>query len=374
LDKVAALQQVLERDGISAAILTSMENIRYLTKYYVWTSYSPNAFAIVPARGEPVLCVPDADASLARAVARVRVESYQPGLRGVAAAAAACKQELALLDVAPSVLAIEDGSMTVDRFQALKSAVPESVFVDITSSIASLRLIKDDEEQRAFRRASDLVAAGVDEAVRVLRAGASEIEVKGLTDVAAYKLAARECPDAVVISQTNVLAGAKLDRLHDAAGGQRVGPGDTVFVRARVSCDGYWAAMARTLVVPGAPGNREVNRTMEAVVEAQRVAIEEVVAGRSIRDASREADRVLSERGLAGRRVLSIIQGLGLTYHEFQGAYDPDLKFNVGMSLCAQVYVRLPGMMLGQADCVLIGPTGPEVLTRLSAERSARRA
>jgi Xaa-Pro aminopeptidase len=370
LDRVAALQKVLERDGVSAAIITSMENIRYLTGFYLWTSYSPNTFAIVPAQGAPILCVPDSDASLARAVARVRVESYQPAARGVATSAALCARLLTSSGAQQALLGIEEGSMTVDRFQALRNALPGSVLADITPSIASQRLLKDADEQRAFRRASELVSAGVAEALRVLAAGATEIEVKGLTDAAVYKTAASLYPGSVVISQTNVLSGPKLDRLHDAAGGQRVGPGDTVFVRARVSCDGYWAAMARTLVVPGKTGDGEVESAMRAIGEAQTAAVKQVVAGGSIRDASQEADRVLSEQGHGGHRVLSIIQGLGLTYHEFQGSYDPDLEFAEGMSLCAQVYLRLPKIMVGQADCVLISPKGTEVLTNRSLRQS----
>lgn len=53
MKRVRALQDALTERGEAAALITSPENIRYVTGYYVWNNTTPFALAVVPASGDP---------------------------------------------------------------------------------------------------------------------------------------------------------------------------------------------------------------------------------------------------------------------------------------------------------------------------------
>ena len=245
----------------------------------------------------------------------------------------------------------------------LKGALPRWTFADVASVLAGLRLIKDTEEQRRLRGAGALVRAGLEEVRRSLEPGISELELKGRADLAAYAEARRRFPEAAAASITNVLSDKKLDRLHDAAGGQAVQAGKPVFSLAHASLDGYWANIGRTLFVPGKPTDREVRKAQETVARAQRAAIGLLVPGRTLGDAFQASERVLAADDLSPRRVYGMFRGLGLRYDELPRASDLEMVLEPGMCICVQLHVRLPELIVGQGDSVLVTEAGPEILS-----------
>ncbi len=361
MDRIERFQQELSQRGLAAALLTAMDNIRYLTGHYVWTSHSPATFAVVPASSDPLLCVPGGDESLARALSRVPIEPYDPGAGGWRTAAAICGRVLEGLG--GGALGLEFGTITLSQYGILKEMLPRWTFTDVALVLARLRLIKDADEQRRLRDAGTLVRAGLEEVSRSLESGISELELKGRADLAAYAEARRRFPHAAAASITNVLSGEKLSRLHDAAGGEAVQAGKPVFSLAHASLDGYWANIGRTLFVPGATPDREIKRTQEAVARAQRAAITQLVPGQTLGDAFRASDRALAADDLASRRIYGMFRGLGLRYDELPRPSDLEMTLEPGMCICVQLHVRLPELIVGQGDSVMVTEAGPEILS-----------
>jgi Xaa-Pro aminopeptidase len=361
LDRVVQFQRALAEKGMTAALVTSMENIRYLTGHYVWTAHSPTTFAIVPAASSPLLCVPGGDESLAQAHSRVPIESYDPGSLGWKAAVGISARVLAKLG--GSTLGLEFGSATLSQHEVLKADLPTWSFADVAPVLAGLRLIKDGDEQRRLRAAGTIVHAGLEEVSRSLKPGISELELKGRADLAAYTEARSRFPQAAAASITNVLSGQKLSRLHDAAGGEAMQAGEPVFSIAHASVEGYWANIGRTLFVPGAPPDPKIQRAQQAVARAQRAAISQLVPGRTLGDAFRAADRVLAVDDLASRKIYGMFRGLGLRYDELPRPSDLELKVEPGMCICVQLHVRLSELIVGQGDSVLVTERGPEILS-----------
>jgi len=134
LDRVMQFQRALAEKGMTAALVASMENIRYLTGHYVWTAHSPTTFVIVPAASSPLLCVPGGDESLAQAHSRVPIESYDPGSLGWKAAVGISARVLAKLG--GSTLGLEFGSATLSQHEVLKAALPTWSFADVAPVLA----------------------------------------------------------------------------------------------------------------------------------------------------------------------------------------------------------------------------------------------
>lgn len=368
MDRVRALQGMLAERGAAAALITSPENVRYFSGFYMWNNIAPFALALVPARGEPVLLVPRADESLARTASRVAIEPYDPGPAGFQTTIELCRRVLERADVMDGELGFEFGMVPFDRARLLQEILSRYRFTDISTVLTDLRLIKDQDEQLAFWRAGELVAAAIRHTAGTLRPGISEIEVKAAMDLAVCGEAARRWPDAIVQPQTNVVSGPKLNRLHDAATGRAADPGEMVFVMGGASVNGYWAHIGRTLFVPGAPPPREAGQGLAVADAAQQAAIRRLGPGIPLGEAVRAADAVLAEAGLADRKTYPVFRGLGLRVDERPRAADLDLLLKPGMCLCAQLYLRLAEFIVGRSDSVLITEEGASVVTDLRGE------
>lgn len=363
MERVRALQGVLAERGEAAALITSPENIRYFTGFYVWNGVTPFDLALVPVSGDPLLLVPRADESLARTVSRVAIEPYDPGPGGFRTTAELCGRALERADVTGGGLAFEFGAVALDRARLLEETLSRYRFTDITAALADLRLIKDQDEQLTFRRAAELVASAIHQTAPTVRPGISEVEVKAAMDLAVCTEAARRWPDAIVQSQTNVVSGPKLNRLHDAATGRTAGPGEMVFVMGGASVNGYWANIGRTLFVPGGPPPRDARHGLDVADAAQRAAVGRLGPGIPLGEAVRAADAVLAAAGLADRKTYPVFRGLGLRIDERPRAADLDLILKPGMCLCAQLYLRLPEFIVGRSDSVLITEEGAVVVS-----------
>lgn len=363
MTRVHALQDALLRQGIGAALITSADNIRYLTGYYHWNSLMPMAAAVVPSRGDPLLLALRADESLARQASRVPVVTYDAGMQGYRATAAQTREALSRDALPYNTVGLEFGVMTLDRFRILEETFPGFTFTDITAALAELRLVKDSDEQRALRRAAEAVGAAMGRVVATLSPGVTEIEIKGAVDAAVYAEAARRWPAAIVQSVTNVVSGPKANRLHDAAAGRAIGAGEQVFIMGGAIVDGYWANAARTSFLAGAPAREDARRLLEVAVDAQRAGVERLVPGRPLGEAVRAADAVLADAGLLAHKTYPMFRGLGLKHNERPTAVELDLVLQPGMCLCSQSYLRQADFIVGQSDSILIGDHGAEMMT-----------
>ncbi|HYM70827.1 MAG TPA: M24 family metallopeptidase [bacterium] len=364
--RVETLQRRLSERGEAAALITSPENIRYFTGFYTWNALVPFALGLIPARGNAVLLVPRADEALARAVARCALEPYDPGTAGFRTTAELCRSVLDRGGVADGAVAIESGAVPLDRARVLEEVLAPRRLTDVTGALAAIRLIKDPDEQRSLRDAAALVASAMGQTVAHLHPGVSELEIKAAMDLAVHSDGARRWPGAIVQSQTNVVSGGKLNRLHDAATGQTVGPGEMLFVLGDAAVNGYRANIARTLFVPGGAPSDDARRALDAAAAAQRAAISRLVPGALLREAVQAADEAMAASGLAGRRTYPLIRGLGLGIAERPRAADAadlDLRLAPGMCMCVQLYVRQPAYIVGRSDSVLVTSDGPDLIS-----------
>jgi Xaa-Pro aminopeptidase len=183
--------------------------------------------------------------------------------------------------------------------QALSSTLGSKAFNDATPAIERMRVIKDRYEIDALRRAAEISAEGLVEAMRRIEPGMNDLEVAGIMEWAwkrggsprpAFSPIVASGPDAVSLFTIRSENYNSVNRVME--------DGDLVFIDyGAAEWAMYGSDICRTFPVSGR-FSEEQRRIYEIVLEAQNAAIAEVRPGASILDVIRAAARVFQERGL----------------------------------------------------------------------------
>lgn len=172
-------------------------------------------------------------------------------------------------------------------------------FRDATPSIERMRVIKDEYEIDALRRAAEISAEGLLEAMRRIEPGMNDLEVAGVMEWAwkrggspraAFPPIVASGPDAVSLFTIRSENYNSVDRIME--------DGDLVFIDyGAAEWAMYGSDICRTFPVSGR-FTPEQRRLYEIVLEAQTAAIAEVRPGASILDVIRAAAAVYQRHGL----------------------------------------------------------------------------
>jgi Xaa-Pro aminopeptidase len=233
---------------------------------------------------------------------------------------------------------------------SLSEALDVIAFEDATPAIERMRVIKDDYEIDALRRAAEISANGLIEAMLRIEPGMNDLEVAGIMEWAwkrggsprpAFAPIVASGPDAISLFTIRSENYNSVNRVMQ--------DGDLVFIDyGAAEWAMYGSDICRTFPVSGRFTD-EQRRLYEIVLEAQTAAIAEVRPGATILDVIRAAARVYQQHGLeanedVGRmgaeRVWGLMpspthyltQGRGLTqYTAVAGLGVRDIGHHVGL-------------------------------------------
>lgn len=232
---------------------------------------------------------------------------------------------------------------------ALASALDRD-FADATAAIERMRVVKDTWEVDALRRAAQISAEGLVEAMRHIEPGMNDLEVAGIMEWAwkrggsprpAFAPIVASGPDAVSLFTIRSENYNSVNRVME--------DGDLVFIDyGAAEWAMYGSDICRTFPVSGRFSD-EQRRLYSIVLEAQQAAIAEVRPGATILDVIRAAARVYQSHGLEANedvdrmgveRVWGVMpspthylaQGKGLTqYTAVAGLGVRDIGHHVGL-------------------------------------------
>jgi len=224
------------------------------------------------------------------------------------------------------------------------------VLADATPAIERMRVVKDRHEIDALRRAAEISADGLLEAMRRIEPGMNDLEVAGIMEWtwkrggsprAAFAPIVASGPDAVSLFTIRSENYNSVDRV--------MRDGDLVFIDyGAAEWAMYGSDICRTFPVSGR-FTSEQRRLYEIVLEAQEAAIAAVRPGATILDVIRAAARVYQAHGLedmedvdrlGAERVWGLMpspthyltQGRGLTqYTAVAGLGVRDIGHHVGL-------------------------------------------
>ena len=172
--RLAATRQAMAGRGVDIALLSSPENIFYLTGLDHWGYFAPHVL-IVPAQGDMVL--------ITRQMEQVAIRNMVRNAQFVGHSDSESAADVLLRHMAGKTagktVGIEEHSsgLAYGMGAQIKAGLEVGAWQDITGMVDHLRLVKSAEEQGFMRRAAKAADAGTQAAIAAVHDGAAEADV-----------------------------------------------------------------------------------------------------------------------------------------------------------------------------------------------------
>ncbi len=252
----------------------------------------------------------------------------------------------------------------------LKADFPITTFTDLRPYINELRVVKQQPEIQAIRRAVDITMRSIEDALKDLKHGMYEYEFSARLSYGFKKRGAQG--DAY---ESIVAASERACVIHYADKDQSLQKGTLLLIDAGARVDNYAADISRTYMVEGKPTKRQ-QEVLDAVDAVHTFALNLLKPGVRFNEYE---DAVEAEMGKALKK-LGIISGisrdeireyfphatshfLGLEVHDVG---DRTAEFSEGMVLTVEPGIYIPDESIGVRfeDDILITKNGIENLSK----------
>jgi len=349
--RLSRVREALENAGATALLETHRPNIYYLT------GFTGDSGSILVEQSSVTLFTDGRFTVQAKEeVPGIRVHIHQGPLLGAVGDHLRKKRR--------SRIAIAPARLTLAGWELLKKASGKAVrWVSMDGLVEGLRAVKDAFEVDRIRDAALLGSEVMEEAIRLVRPGVTELDIAAEIG---YRMrrkgASGESFEAIVA------AGPRSALPHARPTARRIGKNELVVVDLGAILRHYCSDLTRTVYVGRAPAR--VRRWYQAVLDAQSAARDALRSGVTTGAIDAAARVVLQRRGLGKYFVHSTGHGIGLEIHE-----DPRIArgqkklLEIGnvVTLEPGVYIEGVGGIRIEDDA-LVTPRGSEILTTAPRE------
>ena len=343
------LRQVLKSQGVSALLITNFTNVAYLTGFTGGDSY-----LLLHSSGEVLL----SDTRY-----ELQIAEECPGLEAQIRATSASLLEMAAKNIAKvggnKCLGVESGTLTLKHHDSLAGFLPQWTIRGVEDSVESLRVIKDKYEVDSIRKAIKAAIKGFGMIRSGLKPEQTEIEIRNDLEYAMRRFGAEDKSFNSIIA-----VGPRAALPHAVPTAKRVEESELLLIDWGAKCEGYASDLTRTLVTTSKP-SQKFRKIYEAVLTAQKRAIDTIKPGEIMENVDRVARKSLEEAGLGKLFTHGLGHGLGLEVHDGK-------RFCPGSQTVLQpgmVMTVEPGVYIGGwggiriEDDVLVTKDGCEVLS-----------
>lgn len=287
-------ETLLEKTGIAAALLTSPENIRYLTGFA-----GEDAQAAVTGSAVFLFTDPRYQEQAHRDVKDAQIiVTNTPGR--LPAVREVLGENL--------VLGMELGTLPAAEYKTYCSTLQPQQTVDISPALLEMRALKSAEELTLIRRAAAATQSVLETVVEKIRPGMSEFEIRAAL---LYEISIRGMDSAFA----PIVAGGENSAIpHAAVTGYRLQKGDLLTLDFGCRCEGYCADMTRTFAIGQVDAARRI--IYDIVEHAQNRALETAMTGTRADRIDAAARDYIRERGYAENFGHGTGHGVGLMIHE----------------------------------------------------------
>lgn len=189
------------------------------------------------------------------------------------------------------------------------SEVTSSKALNISDEIWKFRMIKDDDEIEAIKKAAEITSKGIQALLLDVREGVSEAELAGVFEYAVRKHGAeRMAFDPIIAFKPNNAYP------HTLPGGRKLGKDDMILVDVGVKFSGRCSDITR--MIPWGTLRSDEKEVLDAVVEALQNSIDHVSPGVKACEVYEVAVKTLEKYGLKEKFIHGLGHGLGILVHE----------------------------------------------------------
>ena len=262
-------------------------------------------------------------------------------------------------------LGINAPGITHANAMLVKKAVPHVQLTDVGDAVKAARLVKDEEEIKAIRKACEIASKVGDEIPSILKEGIGESEMGAELAYRMQRLGATS-----VSFETIAAFGAGSAEPHYLPGDRKLRPGEPALFDFGCKYDRYCSDITRTYFLGSVP--KKFERVYQVVLEAQQKALEVIRAGAKGRDVDAAAREHIELSGFPGGLIHSVGHGLGLSVHDGgRMAPNDDLVLEENMVMTVEPGIYIPGEGgVRIEDDVRVTKDGYEMLT--SADKRLR--
>jgi Xaa-Pro aminopeptidase len=377
-------REVMAGKGLDAIIATSPENVYYASDYWSLAQRSSSrvqAYAVIPADGNPFVVAPawEADLALSGRVDGIYLYGQEEvELSGVAEAEgfeaferlystalvgedaiSALTAALESEGLSRGVIALEPSGAEGGLHEGVRGVLPGVELIDGRGLLEEIRMVKTGEELERIRRATEVAERSMEDALEIARPGIMERDMASMFE---YSAAGDGCE----VYHRLIGFGERSSLPNPIPSQREAKRGDLIRMSLGCTWMHYNSNISRTAVLGRPPA--EIRRAWEAVASAQSAILDEVRAGASLSQLYVAGERSL--RG-AGIRVIpsTLGHGIGVELEEEPRIGRADGELLEGMALNIDVrYLKLGRYGLEIEDTVMVTDRGFERLTRTEGE------
>jgi len=324
VDFKARIRGIFERSNADQVLITSYESLRYFSGF----KGLGGAYLLLGSDGSSRLYVteleaPDAkDAQYDELFVVEKSKNFQEEvLKSVGR------------ELGNGILGLEDESVTLSFYDKIKKYAGN--WVGVSSIIAKLRSVKDQEELNSISNAIRVAEESFKEILGEVRPGVTENHV-----AAELERAMKERGAEGVAFPTIVASGERAANPHATSTDKKIRDGEVVVIDFGAKYQGYDSDITRTIFV-GDVGET-MKRCFEAVRETQSVCFSSLKIGQPLSEVATLAIENLAKYGLDKYYIHSLGHGIGLNVHEY-----PYLSVTSKDTLLpGQVFTIEPGVYL----------------------------
>ncbi|WP_050616043.1 M24 family metallopeptidase [Bacillus testis] len=349
----------LQERNISAAFITSTENVFHLSGFYSDPHERLLSLAVFP-DAEPILICPKMEMNDAK---NAGWEQEMIGYTDIENPWDMIKEAVKKRNITIRTVAVEKEHMNIERYEAIQSTFASPELVSAEEKLRQLRMIKDEKEVEILREACRLADYAVQVGVNEIQEGKTEMDVLAAIEYEMKKKGINQMSFA-----TMVLTGTNAASPHGTPGQTKIKKGDLVLFDLGVVYEGYCSDITRTVAYGDI--NDKQKEIYDTVLGAQLAAIELSKPGSLCSDVDAAARNYIAEKGYGEYFPHRLGHGLGISVHEYPSLTETNaLPLQKGMVYTIEPGIYVPGVAgVRIEDDIYVTENGCEILTKFPKE------
>lgn len=296
--RLSAVKLDMAQREIDVLMVCNPANITYLTGYTAQSTSFPQALVVSTHKDEPTFIVRRMDAPAAKYetfLEHSNVIGYSEDLIGNPEVDGfdAIIDFLHDLGVATRALGLEEGDISVRGTEKFKARLPKASFVDCTSAVTWIRMVKSDLEISLMREVAAISDAAIMRAVEVIRPGVREPDAAA--EIIATMVRGANGKPGTAFPNMNLCSSPRTGTAHIPWSDDVFRNSSQINIELGAKRHGYNVGIMRTFSI-GAPSDRLL-RLHEAEMAGLEAALNTVRPGSTCGDVANAFNRTIGKFG-----------------------------------------------------------------------------